>query len=426
MATTPPLAAEQLPDGVYLDLPEEVYFAQARLGSSDIKTLHFERQGWWWSSRHNPDRVERVTEALNYGRALHALMLEGMDAYEERFAVVPEFEREFGDKLITSQKQLRNVLATFDWGAPPGISKWSDQEWWDTIEIHAPGYVVKAQRLAEFERSISTFDEDGALVSKKPTVTAIEDRQLRIMFGAATAADRDDNAEVRALLGVGAGIPTLSEVSVLFTCPWTGVPRRARFDKPVPWHTVDLKSLANWRGKDLQASIDGHIINNGYDIQVADQHVARLIAYQMLNVDGEDALHGGTIKSRAHVLAMAERNLPWDWAWLFYQKPDGAAGKAPIIFPVRDPWGGPYHESGHRKMRKALQLYVDNVERFGLETPWTRVDPVHYSDEDEAHRHGGPQIYRQPFGYDSDFVAGERELFRDRLIVSDLDAETPD
>lgn len=419
MAVVPPLAVEQLPDGVYIGLPEAIYFAQDRLGSSDLKTLHFEREGWWWQSRHNPDKPSEQTAAQNYGSALHTVMLEGVPEYRDRFAVSPDWRAY--PNLITSQKQLREVLNDNGWVAEKGISAWTPQQWWDAIELHAPGWRVKDQVEAEFRRSIATKTAaDGTVLETKPTVTAVEDRMLMIMHDAATNEDRDDNVEVRQLLGVGTGHPTLAEVSVLFTCPWTGVKRRARWDKPVPWHTIDLKSLANWRGSNLFFDLDPHIKRNGYDIQVGDQHVSRVLAYRMLADRGERALHGGTKDERAWMLAMATRALPWDWAWLFYQKPD-PSGKAPVLFPLRAAWGGVYHESGHRRAFRAIHLYRDLVAKHGLEKPWSRIERLHYSDEFQADEHmtdgkPAPRIFLGHGGWDENPVDGEDDLLHRREL----------
>jgi len=414
MAAVPALAAEQLPDGVYLNLPEQVYFAQDRLGSSDLIRLHQRREGWWWQSRHNPDKDLSQSDAQNYGSALHALLLEGVGVYADRFAVEPDWRTY--PNLITSQKQLREVLNDNGWVAEKGISAWSAQQWWDAIELHAPGWRVKEQVQDEFKRRTATKTAaDGTVLETKPSVSAVEDRMLRIMFDAATNPDRDDNAEVRQLLGVGTGFPVLAEVSVLFTCPWTGLKRRARWDKPVPRHTIDLKSLSGWKGTNLALDIDGHIKRNGYDVQVGDQHVSRILAYRMIAAAGERVLHGGTKDERAHMLAMVDRALPWDWGWLFYQKPD-PSGIAPILFPVRDGWAGLYHTSGHRKAFRAIHLYRALVEKHGLATPWARIERVHYADEELAAAHDAPRIFLSHSGWDEDPVPGED----DTLLAREL------
>jgi len=48
----------KLQPGLYLDLAEDIYFAQDALGSSDLKNLLRAPFDWWYGSRHNPPRTE--------------------------------------------------------------------------------------------------------------------------------------------------------------------------------------------------------------------------------------------------------------------------------------------------------------------------------------------------------------------------------
>lgn len=79
-----------LQDGVYVGLPAERYFAQPRLGSSDLKRLHNRPADWWYGSRHNPDKEpETRSEEKDFGSALHCLLLEGEEAFERGFVLSP-------------------------------------------------------------------------------------------------------------------------------------------------------------------------------------------------------------------------------------------------------------------------------------------------------------------------------------------------
>lgn len=81
-----------LKDGIYIDLPHEDYFAQDRLGSTDLVVLHHDPASWYYQSRHNPDRGEREsTPEMDFGSALHLLVLEGEEAFR-RGTVVSAFE----------------------------------------------------------------------------------------------------------------------------------------------------------------------------------------------------------------------------------------------------------------------------------------------------------------------------------------------
>ena len=118
MPIEPDALAERVPEGVYLDMPEADYFAQPALGSSDFKTLYQKREGWWWQSRHNRDRVQKDSPDLIYGAALHAILLEGVDAYERRFAVQPS-KRDYPN-LLTTIEHMKAALAEAHLAAEAG------------------------------------------------------------------------------------------------------------------------------------------------------------------------------------------------------------------------------------------------------------------------------------------------------------------
>lgn len=399
MPALPPVATDQLPDGAYIGLDDAVYFAQDRLGSSDLQKLHFHQEGWWMQSRHNPDRKDATTDAQNYGSALHALMLEGLGAYETRFAVEPD-KNDF-EGLLFKVDDIKEALT--DAGlALTGTSKFKLADWEDAAALHIPHVPVWGAIIRDFEASITR--EDG---SKRPSISAVEDRMLRLMYEAALS-----HEETRQLIGVGEDVPTLAELSFFWTDDY-GVKRRARFDKPVPHFTMDLKTLGNWQGRELKHAVADHILRGGLDIQVGDQHDARLRMHKLVREVGEDAIYGGTEEQRTWLRAIAERNIEFDWVWLFYQKPE-LSGRAPVLFPVREHWEGPFHKSGYRKARRAIETYVDCVRRFGLDRPWYRVEPVHYTDGDVSKAQGLESITLGHFGWDENPVEGETAHF-DRL-----------
>jgi hypothetical protein len=407
VAVEPALALEQLPDGIYIDLPEAIYFAQDRLGSSDLIKLHKQKEGWWWQSRWNPDRDASQTQAQNYGSALHALLLEGLAAYETRFAVQPD-KRDFA-RLLFTIGDIKEALVE-DGVDISRTSSFKLPDWLDAAALHIPHRNVWPAIEADFKASIER--DDGSLA---PFVTAAEDRMLRIMYDAAF----EDEA-IRGLLGLDQAVPVLAEVSILWTDRF-GVRRRARWDKPVPDFIADLKSLGNWQGRALEHSVGDLVLAQGYDIQVGDQHVSRRYARAMVAERGFGAISGGDEEKQAWLHAILSKRDRWDWVWLFYQKPD-PAGRAPVIFPLYEDWQGKFHVSGHRKAYRAIQLYLSSVERFGLgdipaadgrrARPWSRVEPVHYyPPEDERQRSVLPTISAPHYGWDDNPVPDEEEAF---------------
>jgi hypothetical protein len=362
----------QLPDGVYLRVPFEEYVEQDALGGTDKAKLWTHREGWWWQSAHNPFRGPRKsTPDQIFGTALHAMLLEGPAAYEGRFCVKPD-KADYPDAL-TNEDSIRIALRQ-EGIALSGTSSFKVEDWRDAAEVYLPDRPVWANVMADFERRLIG----------RSAITAEDDFAIRAMRSIATM-DTPENQEMRELLSVGSKFPILSEVSVIYTDD-NGIRHRARFDKLLPIVTADLKSIREWEGRTLQSTLDGQIKMLGYDVQMADYHVARQAMNNML-LEGEHNLHGGAQEERTHLLATAAWNQTnrWSWAWVWFQKPT-SAGAAPVLLPQREAWQGPYHMAGFRKRHVALELYKRCMRHFGPDVPWGRVEPVHWPDEGAEHR----------------------------------------
>ena len=108
--------------GVYIDMPEEEYFDIDALGSSDMKKLLREPYDWWYSSRHNLHYEEpKRDKSLVLGQGLHALMLEGNQAYQARFSIVPDPLDYPG--ALKSAKDIASFLKSADIHVPSNLSK---------------------------------------------------------------------------------------------------------------------------------------------------------------------------------------------------------------------------------------------------------------------------------------------------------------
>lgn len=396
MTALPRFAEEQLPDGVYIGLESAVYFGQERLGSTDLEKLHSHREGWWHQSRYNPIWAPEQTVFQAEGEALHAAILEGMDAYEERFVVGPE--RKLLEGVIDTIPEIKaalervgkfptkDALALRGWTKAPS----SKGEWCDWCALAAPELPLWETIQMEFEdrrmnRQVLTRDQD-----------------LMVRMLAKTG--RESEA-IAALTGWDGEFPSLNELSFFWTDD-RGVGRRARFDMFLPRFTGDLKSFGNWEGRDLSFALGDRINKMGYDIQVADQHDARQRLYKMVAETGGSCMTGGTDEQQAFLAQIVDRGERWEWFWLFYQKPDAVRGRAPIIFPLREPWSGPYHRSGFRKASRAIGVYLECVERFGLHEFWRRVERTHHTAPIDGYP-DEPTIQLPHYGFDDEPVEGE-------------------
>ena len=369
-----------LPDGVFLNLPASDYFAQGRMGSSDWIRIHKTGAGWWWGSHLNPDRVEKKTKALTYGSALHAIMLEGVGAYEAMFAVEPN-PLDFPG-LLKTVDDIKARLEKEGFSLA-GTSKFAKDDWLGEAAAKLPDVPCWGNLYEEFQ----------VRVGRRTIISSAEDRTLRLMHKVAVDPTRTDNAAVRKLLVNTNDHPALAEVTVLSTID--GIRRRWRMDRMYPAVTMDLKSVGQWRGRPLAYEVGQVLAQNCWDLQFADYHIGRTEAYRLIS---EGKLFGGTLEQRRYIQQIAEENATWDWVWLAYGKPD--ANSAPILLPLwADSWApiDPYkpdepprpsdlRQYGLNKLEKAIAFYRRAVAEFGLHEPWARVEPLHYIDQDREPR----------------------------------------
>lgn len=306
-----------LQDGVYVGLDAEKYFSADRLGSTDLKTLHKQPADWFYSSRHNIDREDKdPSEEMEFGSALHILVLEGEEAYARSVVVKPS---EYPDEKTGEMKK---------WN---GNAKFCRQ-WLEVNE--RPGAVILSESA---------------------------DRRVRHM-----AALILNHPELGRPMQKG-----LSEVSVLWTHS-TGVRLRARFDKLLPRFTLDLKSFgANARGVDLTQQCLWLVKDRHMDIQRFLYFLAR---QAMGPLCAEGAIFGAT-PAQADWLKKVAAVEDWRWGWLFYRRRDDKNGHAPMLKPIYRSHFDTTFESGRQKVEVALANYRTFVDRFGFDVPWAVVEP---------------------------------------------------
>lgn len=184
-----------LPDGVHIGLHEDHYFSQPRLGSTDLVRLHRSPADWWYSSPHNPDRDEgEGSEERDFGKALHALLLEGEDAFAESIAISPydsfrtreaqiwRDEMKIRGRAILSGDQVRRVrhmaalIANHPELGPPlgaGLSevtvlfKLGDEPMRARFDKLLPHFVVDLKTFGGHTRGRDTKDKALRLVAER-------------------------------------------------------------------------------------------------------------------------------------------------------------------------------------------------------------------------------------------------------------------
>ncbi len=351
-------------EGVHLTMPEWMYFDAPALGSSDFPVLAADPASWWYASAHNPHRrVRRTARHLDFGSALHALVLEGEDAYASRFAVEPDPDRRWIRNLV----DLKAALAERGVGTR-GI--------FDAATIH--GLARKhglAPRVWELARSAYERARSKGLGS----ISQDEDRRLRHM--ARLVAGHDD---IGPALRAG-----LSEVSVFWRReddPDTLL--RARFDKLLIGATVDLKTFSNPQGKKPEEATWDAIADQDYDLQLAHYHEARerlraFVAAGAVHAWGadDDGCGRRPRKDELETLAAIAAAERWDWIWIFYQVRVDDAGRerAPVLVPwvIKPGDADDLMAGANREIDRALTNYREWRERCGLAGEgWSEVREI--------------------------------------------------
>jgi hypothetical protein len=385
------------PDGCYLGLPFADYLAEGAMGSTKKGTLWLRGEGYYWKYLSPFIRNDDNPEELLFGEACHAALLEGMHSYESRYVVEPA-KKDYPDALFTIPK-IKAALK--DAGVYPARSStFTKEDWAEAAELYLPDQPVWENVLDEFRRRTGAGRDLKA-------IDAEADFAIRAMRELAIGEYSTD--EMRELFSVGSKFPVLAEVSYFYTDE-TGMRHCARFDKLIPPAVGDLKTLGGWRGKPLASYVDRHIKDFAYDVQCADYQIARQHMMAAI-LEDESIIHGATDEERDHLIAMAHYDQAHhpSFAWVFFQKPT-AAGIPPVLFPVIEPWKGPYHLAGFRKRAAALATYRDCMERFGPDRPWGRAEPVHTTVEHKT----APQVHMNEFGWGpEDEAPGERDHFGD-------------
>ena len=90
--------------GIYFDLPEDDYHADPAVGGTALPRLLASGPDYWWQSPLNPNQPERKpSPSLEFGRALHKLVLEGRQAFGVRYVRRP-------DDLVRLDAKAKAVL----------------------------------------------------------------------------------------------------------------------------------------------------------------------------------------------------------------------------------------------------------------------------------------------------------------------------
>ncbi len=322
--------------GIYFNLPEETYHQIRALGSTGVKKLAIDPCEFQFDRLYGEDIDSK---AKLFGNALHARVLEGRRAYEDRFYVnVPPDIPEDALRTVDDFKEFLTELGQ------SGLSK-----------LNKPG-LIKLVRDLEPAKAIADdiIAEHKALNEGKTELDAKLYRQVEL---AAEWLNRDpligDSMED------GAFIEGAPEVSIIVDD--NGVLIKARLDRMMRTGIIDLKSYAPMFDEPLEKSFEKTVRRLGYKIQGAHYrriwHMAKeLYLDNAMPVIGPEP-YDGFLKD------CFDHDEP-AWFWLAVKRKG-----APSPFVVQ--WTGKTdYQNALNDVERAISDYRQLRDEFGDQADW--------------------------------------------------------
>lgn len=237
---------EQLEDGIYFRLDEDIYHGQRRFSGSGVQDMLVSPGNFWKESWLNPKRERTDTKAKLAGTAYHHARLQP-EIFANSYLRGPD-PADYGDKILRTHTDIKEALA--DLGQPK--TKAGETVIMAALRLRDAGYRGPIWHLIEAEFEKRLVDE-GKTGLDPVLFDEISEDASRLR----------SNPKILELLTGGE-----SEVSVLWTDE-RGVKWKARFDFLKPVCITDFKTFENSSRKNLEQCIADAIRFNRYYIQGA-------------------------------------------------------------------------------------------------------------------------------------------------------------
>lgn len=330
--------------GIYFGMPEDEYRADPSLSASGIKRLLVSPLDYWVTSWMNPEYVERETPAKKLGKAYHKLILEGREAFERAYAVMP------------SKDDYPDALDGAD----------ALREYCRDLGLKVSGTIAEmCARIREHDAAVQLWPEIKAHAEREATGrTKLTFAQWQEIECAALVISRMPSV-AQAFQG------GYSEVS-LFWVDGSGVPMKARIDYLKPKTIVDLKTFANIMDKDLRAAVANEIARNSYHVQAVAYVEGLKQIKAMYREHGMDIVYGGADPAWIKQTLTEPRTR---FVFVFQQTGD-VPNCIAREFAEFETWGGngatrnAYWLSGTMAYRRGIEIFRKALDHYGTDVPW--------------------------------------------------------
>jgi len=410
--------------GIYFAMPEEKYHAIPAASTSHLKELAVSSMNAWASSWLNLDRIEREEKFFNYGKAIHSFILDGEQAYLDRYAIDLD-QAEYGDALVHTN-QIRDAIGKFT-TTKPVTPKGTKQELIDQLaelgQLHGSEVNLDASvpalktQIRQFDeetpetpiRKIYEEDEDGNQIARpaskpdwiaqlltlnpkakvwdkivadyraqhlgKEFLDAQSDRRIRIAAKMIMA-----HPEIGPLFHKG-----FPEVSIFWYCKKTGAPMKARIDWLRLNAIIDLKSFSNKNGKPVDSAIVTAIASFRYNMQHVIYDEAAQAARELIREHGPKVVQH--CDDAVDIELIAKRD---EWCKKWAEQKDAPAfifvfqqtGVAPVTRGKKMPRVNMGVFGATQAMVTALKrTWIKAATQYGTD-PWLDLAPIEEIDDE--------------------------------------------
>lgn len=430
----------ELPEpGIYFGMSDDEYHALPALSCSGIKKLAASPMIFWANATWLSDRRRKLVEEAKqgdekahytFGKAYHCRLMEGASVFALRYEVEPD-PSSYPDALH-STAQIKAAISRHTQMQPvkpQGGKDDLDAQLRGLCSLHGRSVLSLIPEgtkitVSILKEAIATFEEEAPVVPVRKVEDFMPDTGEAYMRDAVKAdwiaqllalepeaeifdviaqrhreahpgkvflsPDQHDELEIAARMverdpeikdAFKGGHP---EVTLIWYCPTTGVPMKARVDFLKIKMMVDLKSIANQRERSIENAIRFEIAQWKYNLQPVVYFEGAKVVRQMVR-DGTAEIHialdyrpeeeAKSIVDWVH--KWARHTLPDEWLWVFQQK-----GAAPITRGVWFPRGGTTDMVTGEIISQAKRKFRQFSETFGT-MPWLDVKPTYTIADEE-------------------------------------------
>lgn len=326
--------------GIYFGMDEAEYHADPALGSTSIKALAVDAYEFQFDRLYGEDKD---TDALVFGSALHARILEGREAFNRKFC--QEFDK------ATVEGALDTIADLKKWLDERGQAGFSSK--------NKPDLIAMVQRIDPEQPIVDVIKRawDNANQGK----TALKPKRWAQVDVAARWVQRDPL--LSAVMEDGTFSHGAPEVSIFYED--RGVRLKARIDRLLRHAIVDVKSFAPRSAGRIEDLALKAINNMRYDLQAADYLRAWQSAKELYaagKVFGEPPFS-------SFLAECFDREEP-AWIWIMIKS---AGAPQPLVID----WQAKFARlHAADQVEQAIETYLQLRDQHGDEVEWPPMRPA--------------------------------------------------